>query len=114
MTMKKLLIYFLIAAFAFVAVIKLYQEAISEVVDVTVEKLVTKSYFDGHNTTYRYLVVTDKGTYICEDSFINGKFNNSDIFYHFKENKRYRLKVTGYGKGFFTDYKNIIDVTDIK
>lgn len=63
------------------------------------------------STDYRYIVVTNKGTFICENSTLNGKFNNSDIFYRIKEGETYSsITVCGYGKGFFFDYKNILEV----
>ena len=61
-------------------------------------------------TEMRYLVVTDKETFICENSILNGKFNNSDIFFRLKKDSIYNFKVVGFGKGFFTDYRNIIEI----
>lgn len=61
-------------------------------------------------TKVRYLVITERETFICESSVLNGKFNNSDLFFHLKENQTYTFKVCGYGKGFITDYRNILEV----
>jgi len=33
------------------------------------------------STEIRYLIITDKETFICETSFLNSKYNNSDIFW---------------------------------
>ena len=58
----------------------------------------------------RYLVVTDKETFICGPSMLNGKFNNSDIFFRLKVGEKYHFKVAGFGKTMFTDYRNIIEM----
>ncbi len=65
---------------------------------------------DNINTDIRYLVVTDKETFICESSIFNGKFNNSDIFFRLKEDSTYNFKVAGIGKSLFMDYRNILEV----
>lgn len=78
---------------------------------ITLEKLQhISSDKDGMRTSYRYLVVTDKETFVCESSLLNGKFNNSDIFFHLKQDSTYTFKVVGYGKTFITDYRNILEV----
>lgn len=64
---------------------------------------------DHISTNIRFLIITNKGTFISESSFINGKFNNSDIFYRLEEGKVYNLKLCGFGKSFLFDYKNILD-----
>lgn len=61
-------------------------------------------------TEFRYLVITDKETLICENSFFNGKFNNSDIFWRLKKGNTYTFRLAGFGKSFWFDYRNIIDV----
>jgi len=82
-------------------------------VDCSVIKLQQQNIINGSDknvsTDIRYLVITDKETFICESSILNGKFNNSDIFFRLKENQKYRFKVSGIGKSFFTDYRNIIE-----
>jgi hypothetical protein len=62
-------------------------------------------------TYYRYLIITDKETFVVEKSIIQGSFNTSDIFYHIQEGQNYTLTVQGVGKSLFTDYKNIIGVS---
>lgn len=61
-------------------------------------------------TNIRYLVITDKETFVCESSIINGKFNNSDLFFRLKEGEIYSFKVEGYGKSILYDYRNILEV----
>lgn len=106
--------YFLLVLFVVISAIRGFNELkTSHIDDVTVEKLITQPKYNRESgTTYRYLVVTDKGTFISEDSFINGKFNNSDLFFHLKVGKKYKFKVVGWGKGFFNDYQNIVDIED--
>ncbi len=60
-------------------------------------------------TEIRYIVITDKETFIVENSIINGKFNNSDIFYRLQKGAKYNFTVSGVGKGIFTDYRNILE-----
>lgn len=64
------------------------------------------------NTEIRYIVITDKETFICESSLMNDKFNNSDIFFRLKEDSTYNFKVSGNGKTALTDYRNILDVLE--
>jgi len=69
---------------------------------------------DGLKTGMRYLVITDKETFVCESSWTNLKFNNSDIFYRLKKGNTYNFTVCGYGKSIFTDYRNILSVDSIR
>lgn len=87
------------------------------VLNCKVERLVQQQVLDGNKGTittgYRYLVITNKETFICESSLLNGKFNNSDIFWRLKEGEAYDFKVMGYGKTFITDYRNILDANKV-
>lgn len=67
---------------------------------------------DNMSTEFRYLVITDKETFICESSIFNGKFDNSNIFYKLQKGKVYNFKVCGVGKSFLFDYRNILDVVN--
>lgn len=84
------------------------------ITNVTVESLQQQQLISGSknnvSTEIRYLVITDKGTFVCESSLLNGKFNNSDIFWHLKEGKKYTFYVSGYGKSLLFDYQNILKV----
>ena len=62
------------------------------------------------NTQIRYLVITDKETFVCENSLLNGKFNNSDIYWHLKKDSTYTFKVAGMGKSMITQYRNILEI----
>jgi len=61
------------------------------------------------STEIRYLVVTENETFIVKSSLINGKFNNSDLFFHLKKDSTYTFKVAGYGKSFWFDYRNVLE-----
>lgn len=63
---------------------------------------------DGFSTTIRYLVITDKETFVCETSPLNMKFNNSDIFWRLQKDSTYNFKVAGIGKSILTEYRNIL------
>ena len=62
------------------------------------------------STEIRYLVITDKETFVCESSLLNSKFNNSDIFWRLKKDSTYTFKVSGIGKSILYDYRNILEV----
>jgi hypothetical protein len=86
-----------------------------EITEVKIIKLEQQSLMKGNKesieTEIRYLVITDKGTFVCESNILRGKFNNSDIFYRLVEGKTYpRILVTGFGKNFLFNYKNIEEV----
>lgn len=77
----------------------------AKVIDLEQQQIIKKT-----TTDIRYLVVTDRGTFICESSILNGKFDNSDLFYRLKEDSTYTFTVCGFGKGFLFDYRNILEV----
>lgn len=80
-----------------------------KVIDLQQQQIIRGS---GKNisTEIRYLVITDKETFVCENSFFNGKFNNSDIYWRLKKDSVYTFKVAGLGKSMITDYRNILQV----
>lgn len=67
---------------------------------------------DGNSikTKIRYLVITDKETFICENSLLNEKFNNSDLYLRLKKDSVYTFRVSGSGKSVIYDYRNILEV----
>lgn len=80
-----------------------------KVIDLQQQQLISGTK-DNMSTQIRYLVITDKETFICESSLINGKFDNSNIFFHLKKDSIYTFKVEGYKKSFIYDYRNILEV----
>ena len=80
-----------------------------KVMDLQQQQLIKGT--DGNmSTEIRYLVITDKETFVCENSLLNGKFNNSDIYWRLKKDSTYTFKVAGVGKSMLTEYRNILDV----
>lgn len=80
-----------------------------KVLDLQQQQLINKT-----STDIRYLVITDKETFIVQNSLLNGKFNNSDLFFRLKKGSVYEFRVSGKGKSFFLDYRNILDAKKIK
>jgi len=79
-----------------------------KIIDLQQQQLISGS--NGNmSTEIRYLVITDKETFICESSLINGKYDNSNIFYRLKKDSIYNFKVCGIGKTFVTKYRNILE-----
>lgn len=80
-----------------------------KVMDLQQQQLINGT---GNNmkTEIRYLVITDKETFVCESSLLNGKFNNSDIFWRLKKDSTYTFRVAGIGKSILYDYRNILEV----
>ena len=60
------------------------------------------------STDIRYLVICENETFVCDKSLLNQHFNASDIFFRLKKDSTYTFKVAGLGKGFITDYRNIL------
>lgn len=80
-----------------------------KVIDLQQQQLI-KGSNGNMSTEIRYLVITDKETFVCESSLLNGKFNNSDIYWHLKKDSIYTFKVAGVGKSMITEYRNILEV----
>ena len=80
-----------------------------KVIDLQQHQIIKSS--DGNvKFRMRYLIITDKETFISETNIFHWKFNNSDVFYHLKKDSTYTFKVSGVGKGVFSDYRNILEV----
>ena len=80
-----------------------------KVVDLQQQQLINGSN-GSMRTEIRYLVITDKETFVVESSWLNGKFNNSDIYFRLKKDSTYNFKVAGLGKSMITEYRNILEV----
>lgn len=85
---------------------------------VTVQDLQQQQIFGGSkssvSTEIRYIVICDSETFVIKSSLANWKFNNSDIFYRLERGKKYRFNVAGSGKGFLTDYRNILSFEKVE
>lgn len=62
----------------------------------------------------KYLVQCDNEVYEITDLFFKGKFNSSDIYIKLKKGHKYKIKTTGYRNRFFSMYKNINEVKELK
>lgn len=80
-----------------------------KVIDLQQQNII-KGRGNNITTEIRYLVITDKETFVCESSLINSKFNNSDIFWRLKKDSTYTFHVSGLGKSIMYDYRNILEV----
>lgn len=84
-----------------------------ELIQCKVERLEQQNKVKGSSssikTEIRYLVITNKETFIIEDSFWNDKYNNSDIFFRLEVGKSYQFKVCGEKKSGVYDYRNILE-----
>lgn len=113
--MKNLILPFILAIIAIFSINIADSLNISEITNVRIEDKQQQQLIKGSgnnmSTEIRYLVITNKGTFICESNLIQGKFNNSDIFWHIKKDSTYaNMKVSGFGKSFLFDYQNILEI----
>lgn len=113
--LTKVLPIFLLAIFAISILFAVFgQSKITVINNCKVLDLQQQQIIQGQgnsiNTEIRYLIITNKGTFISETSALNGKFNNSDIFFNLKKDSTYTFKVCGLGKSAVSDYQNILEI----
>lgn len=60
-----------------------------------------------------YLIFTDKGVFSNTDSWINLKFNSSDVYNEIKEEKCYDMDVNLMRVPILSWYKNILSVKEV-
>jgi hypothetical protein len=63
---------------------------------------------DGQSSC-KYLIFTDTGTYSVQDSFIIWRFNSSDVYGRIKESQTYEADVIGWRIPFLSKYPNIVE-----
>jgi len=107
-TFNLILITILIALLGFI-----YNNAVSTEIVITIKSKQTQQLIGKAGTEYRYLVHSAQETFVVESNFLQLTFNNSERFFQLEENKTYKVTVTGIGKTFFTDYRNIVKFTEI-
>jgi hypothetical protein len=90
-----------------------YNNAVSTEIVITIKSKQTQQNIKKDNTEYRYLIDSTQETFVVESNLLKLTFNNSERFFQLEENKTYKATVTGIGKTFFTDYRNIIKFTEI-
>jgi len=110
--MKFFIIYLVVLGGLFIVAFDTADAMSINYVEATVKDLVSQQNISGSKdnmtTNFRYIVITDKETFIVENSILNGKFDNSNLFFRLEKDKKYKFKVSGFGKGFLTDYRNIL------
>jgi len=62
----------------------------------------------------KYLIYTDKGTFEERDSWLNWKFNSSDIYGGIKRDTKYTFHTNGIRVAFLSWYPNITSVQEAK
>ncbi len=58
----------------------------------------------------KYIIFTDKGTFQNTDTIFYWKWNSSDLYGNMKRGKTYKAHVYGFRFGLFSWYKNIISI----
>jgi len=98
----------------FFAISALYNFGTEDYVTFTVEskeRIVTGS---GDSTSSKWVIFTDIEVFKNVDTIFRFKFNSADIQGELKEGKTYNAKVYGWRIGFFSMYRNIIEVREVK
>jgi len=93
---KILLAVIILIALAFMGN-QLKTEEITIKIDTLISQQKIKGNKESMSTDIRYLIVSEKETFVSESNWLQFKFNNSDVFYHMKMGKTYTVKVSGYG-----------------
>lgn len=57
-----------------------------------------------------YLIYTENETFTIQDTLIKGQWRSSDIYGNIEEGREYKFTVYGIRSGFFSMYRNIINV----
>ena len=79
---------------------------------VTDKERIVESDSDG-NTTSKYLIFTDNGTFENTDTVWYFKFQSSDLYGKLKRGQTYEADVYGFRVGWLSMYKNIIDAREV-
>ncbi len=87
-----------------------YCRTITAKVEFLEKQQIIKGSKNSMSSYYRYLVITDKGTFRIEDCFWNSKYNNSEIFFNLKKDSTYSFKLSGRDKSFWYDYPNVLKI----
>jgi len=58
----------------------------------------------------RYMVFTNKETFMVKDSWLLGQFSSSDLFGRIKDGETYTFKVYGWRLPFFSSYRVIYGI----
>ena len=108
--MKELYIY--ICGALLIATLYLMPHFNRDTIKVTVKKSERVTTGSGENISNKYLIFTDKGVFENTDSFVEFKFNSSDLYSEIEEGKSYNFKVYGWRIPFFSMYKNVVKIVE--
>jgi len=100
----------LIIAFALVVASQVWPHFIRNEQTVTVNK--TEQRCEAQKTC-KYLVFTDKGVYKNTDTWLEFKWNSSDMYGDLVAGKSYTIKSYGLRWSFFSWYPNIVKATPV-
>jgi hypothetical protein len=64
------------------------------------------------NSSCKYLVYTESGTYRLQDSIFIGRFDTSDVYGQIDEDTCYEITSYGWRVPFFSTYPNIEDIEE--
>jgi hypothetical protein len=99
-------------------VFSVYVQTRTEIVTV---KIIDKMQL-GNNThknkkeivdNYLFLIKTPNETFLSSINSVKGSYNVTDIYMGLKVGSTYKLRVSGVGKGAFTDYRTIIRIDSL-
>jgi len=78
-------------------------------VDITIDDKDIKAHSEGS----KYLVFTDGEVFENTDSWLNGKFDSSDVYNNLDVGKTYHCKVVGWRIQIMSWYRNIITYEEV-
>lgn len=97
-----------VVLFLFVSLgVSCYSCTVTDEVRITISD--KESVHSSENGTMRY-VYTENGTYKCDDSMIDGKWNSADVYGRLKEGHTYEVKTRGIRIPFMSMFPNIVEV----
>lgn len=95
--------------------VAIYFETVEYQNEETIEITVKDKYIKRNGDTDLYLVATEEGeTYKISDLLFKGKFNSTDLYNQLEIGKTYKVEITGVRIQFFSMYKNINKIEEIK
>lgn len=78
--------------------------------EITVEE---KERVCSSDNECKYLIFTNKGVFENTDSYLQFKFDSSDIYGALKPENTYKVKINGFRVPFLSMYKNILNVEEV-
>ncbi len=78
--------------------------------EITVEE---KERVCSSDNECKYLIFTNKGVFENTDSYLQFKFDSSDVYGALKPESTYKVKINGLRVPFLSMYKNILNVEEV-